>query len=73
MDNLIKPEGWNNWGNPGNEKTARFAEYKNTGPGSVTAKRVYWAKQLTGEEAKEFTLANVLGNDDKWDPEVASE
>lgn len=69
MDNLIKPDGWNNWDNPMNEKTARFAEYKNTGPGSATTKRVPWAKQLIDQEAKTYTITNVLGEGDKWNPE----
>jgi len=30
----ISPSGWNNWGNPANEKTARYAEFGNTGPGA---------------------------------------
>ncbi|MDE3251707.1 MAG: pectin esterase, partial [Bacteroidota bacterium] len=30
----ILPQGWDNWKNPANEKTARYAEYKNEGPGA---------------------------------------
>ena len=58
----IIAEGWNNWRNPANEKTARYAEYENYGPGAQPAKRVYWSRQLSAEEAKQFTRKNVLGN-----------
>jgi pectinesterase len=51
----IAPAGWNNWGNPENEKTAFYAEYKNTGEGADTKSRAAWSKQLTDKEAKEYT------------------
>lgn len=59
----IAPEGWNNWGNPENEKTVLYAEYKNTGTGSDASSRVKWSKQLTDKEAKEYTLENIFDND----------
>ena len=58
----IKPEGWNNWNKTENEKTARYAEYKNYGPSAVPFKRVNWAKQLTDEEAKEVTVQKIIGD-----------
>jgi len=61
----IKPEGWHNWNKPEAEKLTYYAEYKSTGPGANPQKRVKWAKQLTDEEAKEFTLEKVLGD---WKP-----
>lgn len=65
MDKHIIPEGWNNWKNPANEATARYAEYKSSGPGANPAARVRWAKQLTEQEAKRYTLENILGS---WNP-----
>ncbi len=62
----IIPEGWNNWRNPANEATARYAEYRSIGPGANTLARVKWAKMLTDEEAKKYTIKNILG---EWDPE----
>jgi pectinesterase len=56
----VTPEGWNNWSNPENEKTAYYAEYKNTGDGADTKGRVAWAKQLTDKEAKEYTVENIF-------------
>jgi len=65
MDKHIIPEGWNNWRNPANEATARYAEYNSSGPGANKEARVKWAKQLTSEEVKKYTLKNILG---EWDP-----
>jgi pectinesterase len=64
----IKPEGWNNWRNPTNELTARYAEYNSTGPGANPDKRFKWAKQLSAEEAGKITIESVLGGNDNWNP-----
>ena len=61
----IIAEGWNNWKNPANEATARYAEYKNVGPGADTNKRVSWSKQLTEAELNRFSMENILG---AWTP-----
>ncbi|MGV3529112.1 MAG: pectinesterase family protein [Flavisolibacter sp.] len=66
-DHII-PAGWDNWRNPANEATARYAEYNSTGPGAHPVQRVQWAKQLTDEEVKKFTIPNILG---PWQPEKA--
>jgi pectinesterase len=58
----IVPEGWNNWSNPENEKTAYYAEYKNSGQGADTEKRVSWSRQLTDKEAQEYTMENIFEN-----------
>jgi pectinesterase len=58
----IAPEGWNNWGNPENEKTAYYAEYKNTGDGADIRRRIKWSKQLSDEAAKEYTVENIFLN-----------
>lgn len=65
----IIPAGWNNWSNPKNEETARYAEYKNTGEGANTTDRVKWSKQLSDKEIKEYTVENVLGGFDNWHPD----
>lgn len=66
MGSFIQPAGWDNWKDPGNEKTVFYAEYKNTGAGSDVSNRVTWAKQLTDKEAKKYTLKNIFGD---WVPE----
>jgi pectinesterase len=66
MDKHIIPEGWNNWKNPANEATARFAEYNSTGPGANSSQRVKWSKQLTEDEVKKYTIKNIFGD---WNPD----
>lgn len=65
IDRHIIPEGWNNWKNPDNEKTARYAEYKSFGPGGGSSARYSWTRQLSDEEAARITLKNVFPN---WKP-----
>ncbi len=60
LGSQIRPEGWQNWGNPDNEKTARYAEYNCTGDGAATANRVKWCNQLTESEAAYYTRDTVL-------------
>ncbi len=65
----IRPEGWHNWNKPEAEKTAFYAEYKNTGDGANTAQRVSWSHQLTNEQAASLTPQKVLAGSDGWNPE----
>ncbi|OBA03932.1 pectin esterase [Paenibacillus polymyxa] len=67
MDDHIKPGGWNNWGKESNEQTARFGEFDNFGPGAESSGRVRWAKQLTADEANQYTVEAVLSGTDHWD------
>lgn len=60
LPKVIAPEGWNNWSNAENEKTAFYAEYKNTGEGATVAQRAKWTKQLSDKEAQRYTLANIF-------------
>ena len=57
----IISEGWNNWKNASNELTARYSEYKSTGPGANPSARVSWSKQLTDEAASLFTTQKIFG------------
>ncbi len=61
----IVKEGWNNWKNPSNENTARYAEYNSIGPGANSSQRVNWSKQLSIEEFNDLTIEKILGN---WKP-----
>lgn len=54
--------GWDNWGNPANEKTVFYAEYKSTGPGANPKERVGWSKQLSEQEAKAYTPENIFSS-----------
>jgi len=64
----LRPEGWAEWRGEEHHKTARFVEYKNTGPGSDTRKRPVWTRQLSDAEAKNYTVENILSGEDRWDP-----
>lgn len=64
IDKHIRPEGWSAWNNTDSYKMSRYAEYQDYGPGANTGQRVNWARQLTDEEARQFSPAQVLGN---WD------
>lgn len=68
MGDHIKPEGWDNWRNPANEQTARYAEYKSTGPGANPDRRVRWAEELTPEEAEQITIDRIFSRKDRWNP-----
>jgi len=68
LDNHIRPEGWENWRNPDNERTARYYEYGNTGPGARTTQRVSWSHQLTKREAEAITPAAIFHTDTDWLP-----
>jgi pectinesterase len=62
LPKAIVPGGWNNWGNPQNEQTAFYAEYKNTGEGAAVKGRVPWSRQLTDKEAKDYTIEKIFSN-----------
>ncbi|MCQ2536989.1 MAG: pectinesterase family protein [Lachnospiraceae bacterium] len=59
MGDHIKPEGWNDWGK--DHEHFFFAEYRSFGPGANPEGRADFSHQLTDEEAKEYTVKNVLG------------
>lgn len=64
----IRAEGWDNWRNPDNEKTVRYAEFMNRGEGSNTVLRVKWSKQLTSDEAVKISIENIFEEDANWYP-----
>jgi PelA/Pel-15E family pectate lyase len=71
MGEHIRAEGWNNWGNAENEKSAYFAEYNSKGAGAKMNERVRWIHQLSKEEAKQFETENFLKGKDGWNPKTA--
>jgi len=72
MDGHIRPEGWDNWRNPENEKTVFYAEFNSSGLGSSPKGRVKWSKQLKNKELTEYTPANILAGTDNWKPQTFS-
>ena len=67
LGNVISAEGWDNWRNAANEKTAYYAEYKNSGPGYKPTGRVKWAHELSDAEAKDYIKQLVLKG---WEPKM---
>jgi pectinesterase len=68
MSEVVRPVGWHNWAKPAREKTSRYAEYKNAGPGAQKEPRVTWSRQLSATEAKAITARKVLAGSDRWNP-----
>jgi pectinesterase len=68
MDKHILPQGWNNWSDAANEKTAWFGEYHSTGPGANPGQRVAWAHELSAREAAAFQTEKFLAGADGWNP-----
>jgi pectinesterase len=68
MSEVVRPEGWHNWGKPERERTCRYAEFQSTGPGARPESRVPWARALTPGEAAEFTIDKILCGSDGWNP-----
>jgi pectinesterase len=65
LPEAIRPEGWHNWNRPDAERTVRYLESGNTGPGADTGARVTWAGNLSPGKRADITPAIVFGG---WDP-----
>lgn len=72
LDKHILPIGWNPWKGdlmfPDKEQTTFYAEYNSKGPGASPKTRVEWSKQLSNKEAKTYTIQNILGGAERWNP-----
>jgi pectinesterase len=68
----ILPVGWGPWKGdamfPDKEKTTYYAEFGSKGPGASANGRIPWSHQLTEKEAKLYTIENILGGKDNWNP-----
>jgi pectinesterase len=73
MGAVVKPVGWHNWNQPAREKTSRFSEFGNSGPGAEPTSRAPWSKELTASAAKEITADRVLEGVDAWRPEISGD
>lgn len=69
MESHIRPEGWDNWRNPENEKTAFYAEFASNGNGaSMLSHRVKWARTLKPHDVKKYTIQNIFSGNTPWNP-----
>ncbi len=71
MSEVVRSQGWHNWDRPERERTARFEEYGNAGPGARRSDRVAWSRRLSAMEAAGLSVRAVLGGNDKWNPAYA--
>lgn len=68
LTDKVYAEGWNNWGDPSREATARYAEYNSRTIAKTAAEskpidisqRATWSRQLTASEAKEISVERVM-------------
>jgi pectinesterase len=60
IDAPVDPQGWNDWGDPANRRTARFWEYSCSGKGSDRSGRVTWSKKLSNGRAHRITKDKVF-------------
>lgn len=63
ISEVIRAEGWENWRNPANEKTAYYAEFNNRGNGSELKNRVAWSHKTV--DPADYTLKKIFGD---WTP-----
>jgi pectinesterase len=72
MNKHITAEGWDPWTGdvmfPDKDKTAFYAEFESIGPGGSISGRAPWSRQLSAEEAKSYTINNILEGADHWNP-----
>jgi pectinesterase len=68
MEAHIKREGWDDWNKKEAHTKLRFEEYKNTGEGYRPDQRVCYSKRLTTQEVGYYSIENVLGGEDGWNP-----
>ncbi|GBG84824.1 hypothetical protein CBR_g39200 [Chara braunii] len=68
LSEMVQPKGWNDWGKDVKKLTVFYGEYKNTGPGAATGRRVNWSRQLTDAQAKPFLTVDFI-NGMSWIPQ----
>ena len=68
MSDVVRPAGWHNWDRPERERTSRYSESGNSGPGAAPAARVPWLKRLTPQDVEALQPVNVLRGTDGWEP-----
>ena len=72
MGEHISTAGWDNWGDPDNEKSAEFVESGSHGPGAPagqdSGRRAGWAHSLDAGKASRFSPQAVLSCEDGWSP-----
>lgn len=68
MDEHVSPEGFQDWAG-GAPVTERYGEFATTGARADQSTRHPKQKRLTDEDAAMYTLRNVIGGYDGWNPQ----
>ncbi|KAL2608990.1 hypothetical protein R1flu_027563 [Riccia fluitans] len=67
LGSIVDPTGWMLWnGDTTRSSTVYYAEYKNTGAGSGTSKRVNWSFQITNPTVAQKFTPNKLLSASSW-------
>ncbi|TFI57563.1 pectin esterase [Sphingomonas parva] len=68
MDAPVMPEGWREWypGTSNRLPTTDYAEYRSSGRGAAPAARAAPSRQLTREEAAQWSLRTFFQGDVRW-------
>jgi pectinesterase len=61
LSEQITEIGFHDWNKPESHEACYYAEYKCSGKGYVPQSRPPYVHQLTDDEAKDFTMENVIG------------
>nr|QIR83193.1 pectin methylesterase 35 [Cunninghamia lanceolata] len=54
MENIIVPQGWDDWGLVQRHRSVEYGQYKCYGLGANTTDRVKWSQELTNQEVQPF-------------------
>ncbi|KAH9325670.1 hypothetical protein KI387_005848, partial [Taxus chinensis] len=65
MENIIVPQGWDDWGLVQRHRSVEYGQYKCYGPGANTEHRVKWSRDLTDEQVQPFLDLSFI-NGAQW-------
>ncbi|XP_062208500.1 putative pectinesterase 11 [Phragmites australis] len=65
MSSTVRPQGWDDWGDPMKQRTAFYGQYQCYGEGSKTDGRVSWSHNLSQTEAAPF-ITKVWVDGQEW-------
>lgn len=61
MSNVVIPQGWDDWQDPKKHSTVYYGQYKCSGPGADTSKRVKWSHIFSDKEVAPFLSKKMIG------------
>jgi pectinesterase len=70
LDPKVDATGWSEWhaGETERLKTAFYGEFNSSGPGANPKQREQYSRQLTAQEAEQFSPDRYLAGSDGWKP-----